>query len=374
MSGPLDGVLVVSIEQAVAAPFCTCRLADAGARVIKIERPEGDFARHYDSLALGQSAYFVWLNRGKESVCLDLTQPADRDLVLAMIARADVVLENLKPGALERLGIDLDALCAAHPRLIACSISGFAADGPNRDRKAYDLLIQAETGLASITGAPAEAGRVGVSACDVATGMYANQAILEALVGRAASGRGARLEVAMFDAIADWMTVPLMQLEYGVRMPGRVGLGHPTIVPYGVFATADGRQLLVGLQNDREWQALATRVMGRPELALDPRFATNRARTQHRTETDAAVAAAIGALPRDAAVAALEAAGLAWADYNDVGGLSRHPDLRRIAVEAAGATISMPAPPVRIGGQTRVAEHVPALGEHTEAVRREFGG
>jgi len=374
MALPLDGLLVVSIEQAVAAPFCTCKLADAGARVIKIERPEGDFARAYDKTAKGGSAYFVWLNRGKESVCLDLRQDGDRDLLLHILEKADVLVENLRPGALERLGIDPDEAMARNPKLVACSISGFAADGPNRDRKAYDLLIQAESGLASITGAPEAPGRVGVSICDVATGLSAYAAILEALAGRAVSGRGGRVEVAMFDTIADWMSVPLIHLELGGRETPRVGLGHPTIVPYSVYETKDGRALLIGLQNDREWRQLATHLIGRPELADDPRFATNPARTEHRAETDALVAGAVASLDRTAAIAACEAAGLAWADFNGVAHLLDHTDLRRVTVATPDGDVTVPAPPARFDGATRTGAAVPELGAHTDAVRHEFAG
>jgi len=374
MAGPLDGLLVVAIEQAVAAPYCTCKLADAGARVLKIERPEGDFARGYDRVAHGGSSYFVWLNRGKESVCLDLRQGADRDLVLAMLARADVLVENLKPGSLESLGIDPEAAMAANPGLIAASISGFAADGPNHARKAYDLLIQAETGLASVTGAASEPGRVGISMCDIATGLSTYAAILEALVARGISGRGQRIEVAMFDTIADWMTVPLLHQELGGKAPPRVGMGHPTIAPYGVFATGDGRDLLVAVQNDREWAALARGPLGDAGLAADPRFATNPARSTNRAATDAHVAAAMARLTFEQAVAALEDAGIAWAAFNGVDGLSRHGDLRRITITTPDGDVALPAPPARYDGATRTAARVPALGEDTDKVRLEFGG
>ena len=240
MAGPLDGLLVVSLEQAVAAPFCTSRLADAGARVIKVERPEGDFARNYDRLAKGQSSYFVWLNRGKQSIALDLKRVDDLAVLKAMLAKADVFVENLAPGAVARLGLGVEVLEGLNPRLIQCHISGYGDHGPHRDRKAYDLLIQAESGLASVTGTPEEAARVGISVCDIGTGMYAHAAILEALIERATTGRGAVIDVAMFDAMADWMAVPLLQAEGAGQNPPRIGLRHPSIAPYGVFTCADG--------------------------------------------------------------------------------------------------------------------------------------
>ncbi len=251
MTLPLSGLLVVSLEQAVAAPMCTCRLADAGARVIKIERPEGDFARGYDNLVHGESAYFVWLNRGKESVVLDLARVDDRALLEAMLAKADVFVQNLKPGAVGRLGFGFERLRRDYPRLIACSVSGYGETGPYAQRKAYDLLIQAEAGLASVTGGPEAPARVGVSVVDVAAGMNAYEAILEALIARGRTGEGATLSVSMFDAIADWMTVPLLQHEGG-KTPARVGLAHPTIAPYGVFKTRDGADILISIQSDRE--------------------------------------------------------------------------------------------------------------------------
>jgi len=310
MSLPLSGLLVVSIEQAVAAPMCSCRLADAGARVIKIERPEGDFARGYDSLVHGESAYFVWLNRGKQSVVLDLARPDDKALMEAMIGRADVFVQNLKPGAIGRLGFAIDRLRAAYPRLIACSISGYGESGPYAQRKAYDLLIQAESGLASVTGGPEAPARVGVSVVDVATGMNAYEAILEALIARSASQEGAEISVSMFDAMADWMTVPLLQHEGG-QTPERVGLAHPSISPYGVFKSKDGADVLISIQNDREWVILARDVMRDAALAADPDFATNLERVKRRPLSDGRGAACFGAMPVDERTARLAKAGIA---------------------------------------------------------------
>src|SRR6478672_7594374 len=289
MSLPLSGLLVVALEQAVAAPMCTCRLADAGARVIKIERPEGDFARGYDKLAKprkgasqqedkpdavspGESAYFVWHNRGKESLVLDLACDDDKAVLAAILAKADVFVQNLKPGAIGKLGFPLDELRRSHPRLIICSISGYGEDGPYAARKAYDMLIQAESGLASLTGSADAPARVGVSVCDIAAGMNAYEAILEALIARTRTGDGAA--ISMFDAMADWMAVPLLQYEGG-QPPRRMGLAHTSIAPYGVFKTADGADILISIQSDREWRVLAERVLGDRTLAADPDFATN---------------------------------------------------------------------------------------------------
>ncbi|MEA2874040.1 MAG: itaconate CoA-transferase, partial [Hyphomicrobiales bacterium] len=285
---PLEGLLVVSLEQAVAAPTCSCRLADAGARVIKIERPEGDFARGYDSLARGESAYFVWLNRGKESVVLDLTKPDDKALMERLLARADVFIQNLKPGAIAKLGFAIDRLRRDYPRLICVSISGFGESGPYAARKSYDLLVQAESGLASVTGSPDAPARVGVSVTDVASGMNAYEAVLEAIIGRGRTGQGATIAVSLFDAMADWMTVPLLHHEGG-QSPKRLGLSHPSIAPYGVFKTKDGADILISIQNDREWRLLAKDVMGDAPLAADPRFATVADRVKIRPETDGKV-------------------------------------------------------------------------------------
>jgi formyl-CoA transferase len=370
LSSPLSGLLVVSLEQAVAAPTCTCRLADAGARVIKIERPEGDFARSYDDFAHGESSYFVWLNRGKESVVLDLAKTSDKGLLEAMLRRADIFVQNLKPGTVAKLGFPIARLRRDYPRLICCSISGFGESGPFAARKAYDLLIQAEVGLASITGTT-EPSRVGVSAVDVTTGLNAYEAILEALIGRQRSGEGAELSVSMFDAMADWMTVPLLQQEAG-KPPQRVGLTHASIAPYGAFPTRDGASILIGIQNDREWRVLAEKVLGDPALSTDPAFATNRARVTRRAETDRKVATVTSTLDAVVLTQKLAAADIAFASVNDVAGLARHPHLRRITVETPRGPISYPAPAERRASASRHYGPVPALGEHTAKVRAEF--
>jgi len=369
MTLPLSGLLVVSLEQAVAAPMCTCRLADAGARVIKIERPEGDFARFYDDFAHGECSYFVWLNRGKESVVLDLARAADKTLLEAMLKRADIFVQNLKPGTVGKLGFPIARLRRDYPRLICCSISGFGDSGPYAKRKAYDLLIQAEVGLASITGTT-EPSRVGVSVVDVATGMNAYEAILEALIARQASGEGAALSLSMFDAMADWMTVPLLQQEAG-KPPQRVGLTHASIAPYGAFPTRDGAEILIGVQNDREWRALAEKVLGDAALAADPGFATNRARVERRAETDRRIAVVTRTLDAEALMQRLAAADIAFARVNDAAELARHPHLRRISVATPSGAVSYPAPARERGG-ARPYGPVPALGEHTERVRAEF--
>jgi crotonobetainyl-CoA:carnitine CoA-transferase CaiB-like acyl-CoA transferase len=372
MAGALEGLLVVGLEQAVAAPLCTCRLADAGARVIKIERAEGDFARHYDAVAQGESAYFVWLNRGKESVVLDLKDRSDAAVLGNLLDQADVLVQNLKPGALGRAGFPIADLRARNPRLIVCSISGYGTEGPYRDRKAYDLLVQAESGLASVTGTPEEAGRVGVSVTDIATGLNAHGAILEALLARERSGCGQEIEVSLFDAMADWMTVPLLHFDYGGAAPPRVGLRHPSIAPYGVFRTRDGRAVLLSIQNEREWRVFCAEVLGDGALASDPRFAGNGQRVANRPELDRLVQDAFGALAHDELAARLTRSAIAFGDLNSIADLSRHPHLRRIAVEAPGGLVELPAPPAIKRGEAQGRAAVPALGEHTEMIKREF--
>ena len=372
MTLPLSGLLVVSVEQAVAAPTCTCRLADAGARVIKVERPEGDFARGYDSLVHGESAYFVWLNRGKQSVVLDLTAPDDKALLEAMLAKADVFVQNLKPGTIGKLGFAIERLRKDYPRLICCSISGYGESGPYAQRKAYDLLIQADSGLSSLTGGPESPARIGVSVVDVATGMNAYEAILEALIARGRTGEGAAISVSLFDAMADWMTVPLLQHEGG-KTPQRIGLAHPSISPYGVFKSRDGADILISIQNDREWRVLAEKVMGDTALAADPDFATNVARVKRRPDTDGHVQAAFGAMDVADLEAKLAGADIAYARVNDTGLLAKHPHLRRVTVGSPSGPISMPAPaPTRVG-ETRDYGPIPALGEHTAEIKKEFG-
>jgi itaconate CoA-transferase len=368
---PLSGLLVVSVEQAVAAPHCTCKLADAGARVIKVERPEGDFARRYDALVHGESAYFVWLNRGKQSVVLDLAKPDDKALLEAMLAKADVFVQNLKPGALAKLGFAFTQLRKDYPRLICCSISGYGESGPYAQRKAYDMLIQAESGLSSITGGPEAPARAGVSVVDIAAGMNAYEAILEALIARGRSGEGAAIAISMFDAMGDWMSVPLLQHEGG-DTPKRIGLAHTSISPYGAFKTRDGGDVLISIQNDREWRILAEHVMGDQALAADPSFATNVERVKRRPETDGRVAAAFAKIDIGPLVEKLARHDIAFGVINDLNLLAKHPHLRRTTVDSPSGPVHMPAPSAIHDGVPRKFGAVPALGEHTEMVKREF--
>jgi len=373
MALPLSGLLVISIEQAVAAPTCTCRLADAGARVIKVERPEGDFARRYDGLVHGESAYFVWLNRGKQSAVLDLGKAEDKALLEAMLAKADVFVQNLKPGALAKLGFAIQRLRKDYPRLICCSISGYGESGPYARRKAYDMLIQAESGLASITGGPEAPARAGVSVCDIAAGMNAYEAILEALLARARTGEGAAIAISMFDAMADWMSVPLLQHEGG-DTPKRIGLAHTSISPYGAFKTKDGVDVLISIQNDREWRVLAEHVLGDKQLAADPNFATNVERMKRRPETDGRVAAAFACMDVAPLVEMLARYDIAFGVINDLDLLARHPHLRRVSVGTPSGPASVPAPAAIHDGAPRAYGAVPALGEHSAMIKAEFGG
>ncbi len=368
---PLEGLLVVSLEQAVAAPMASRRLADAGARVIKLERPEGDFARGYDRVAHGQSSYFVWLNRGKESVRVDMTKPDDLALFDALLAKADVFIQNLKPGSLARLGYPFDALRKRFPRLIICSISGYGETGPNATRKAYDLLIQTEAGLASVTGGPEAPGRVGVSIVDLSTGMNAYEAILEALIGRGRTGEGCDIRVSMFDTVAEWMAVPMLHAEAG-SPPKRIGLAHPSLSPYGVFETKDGAQILISIQNDREWLAFARDVLKQPDLARDERFATTVARLSNRGETDAIVAACFAALTATDMIRLLNSADVAYGQVSDLDTLLLHSNLRRISVATPAGEVRLPAPAAQVQGVTQTFNGIPALGANDVSVRAEF--
>jgi itaconate CoA-transferase len=360
---PFEGLTVVAIEQAVAAPFCSSRLADGGARVLKIERPEGDFARGYDDVAAGQSSYFVWLNRGKESVVIDLASSAGKDALRSLVSTADVLIQNLKPGSLDRLGFGTAELRRSFPRLITCSISGYGETGPLASSKAYDLLVQAESGLSSITGGPEAPARVGISIVDIATGATAYSAILEALIARATTGEGADIQVSMFDVMADWLTVPLLHQEAG-KPPKRIGLAHPSIAPYGVFTTGNGKEILISIQSDREWAKFCAEFLRKPEAAKDPRFATNVARVTNRGETDALVSKAFAALDQEAARELLAKADVAFAAVNDMAALSAHPHLRRITVETPAGPVSFPAPAPIFRGAPRSYGPVPDVGQH----------
>ncbi|HST76441.1 MAG TPA: CaiB/BaiF CoA-transferase family protein [Acetobacteraceae bacterium] len=372
MTLPLEGLLVVSLEQAVAAPYCSSRLADAGARVIKIERAEGDFARGYDRAAKGLSSYFVWLNRGKQSLVADIKRPEDAALLHRLLARADVYIQNLAPGAAARAGFGSDALRERYPRLITVDISGYGDTGDYATMKAYDLLVQAESGLAMITGHPAGPGRVGVSACDIACGMAAHAGVLEALIERGVTGRGKGLKVSLFDGMADWMNVPLLYFEGTGRAPERLGLAHPSICPYGAFATSDGALVLISIQNEREWADFCARFLDEPDLPRREGFETNVIRVSNRAAVDAHIAAAFARMTRDAAATKLRAANTAYGFVNDVAALAHHPALRRVTVGTPGGPVSIAAPPVITSEGPVDLGPVPAIGEHSEAICAEF--
>jgi itaconate CoA-transferase len=375
---PLDGILVVSLEQAIAAPFATRQLADLGARVIKVERPgTGDFARAYDNRVRGLSSHFVWCNRSKESLTLDLKHPAARDVIGRLLARADVLVQNLAPGAAARLGLSEAALRPRHPRLILCDISGYGADGPYRDRKAYDLLIQSEAGFLSVTGTPDAPAKAGVSVADIAAGMYAYSGILAALLQRGQTGRGSRIEVSMLEALAEWMGFPLYYAFDGAPPPPRSGAAHATIFPYGPFPTGDGRTVMLGLQNEREWKSFCDSVLLQPALAADPRFDSNPRRLANRAALAAIIAAAFAPLTAEQVAARLDAAGIANAQVNDMPALWAHPQL---AARARWRMVGSPAgplaallPPANSDGFTPRMDAVPALGEHTAAILGELG-
>src|SRR5580704_3052587 len=368
---PLLGLLVVSLEQAVAAPYCSSRLADAGARVIKIERAEGDFARGYDTAAKGLSSYFVWLNRGKQSLVADIKHPNDATLLHRILVRADVFIQNLAPGAAARSGFGSEALRARHDRLITVDISGYGDSGEYATMKAYDLLVQAECGLAMITGHPAGPGRVGVSACDIACGMAAYAGVLEALIARGITGLGDALKVSLFDGMADWMNVPLLYYEGTGQAPARLGLAHPSICPYGAFATKDTALVLISIQNEREWLEFCARFLDEPDLPKQPGFETNVIRVANRAVVDNHVGATFAKLTRDQAAAKLRAANTAYGFVNDVAAFSHHPALRRQTVQTPNGPVAIAAPPV-LREASRELGPVPGIGDHSTAIRAEF--
>ncbi|WP_135079249.1 CaiB/BaiF CoA-transferase family protein [Terasakiella sp. SH-1] len=372
MTKPLEGLLVVALEQAVAAPYCSSRLCDAGARVIKIERSEGDFARHYDHVVHGESANFVWLNKGKESLVLDIKQPEDAALLERLLSKADVFIQNLAPGATKRAGFGSADLRERYPGLITCDISGYGQEGPAADMKAYDLLVQAETGLCSLTGVPEAPGRVGVSVCDIAAGMNAYQGVLEAIIQRGVTGQGAGVEVSLFDGMADWMTVPLLFQDYGGVSPKRVGLRHPTIAPYGAFDTKDGMQVVISIQNEREWVRFAKEIMGQENWAMDGPFSTAVLRVENRAALDQAVQDVFGTFSADEICEKLLTHKIAFGRVNDLSGLSKHPALRRITVESPTGPIDLPAPPAQMTGRGQNFGPIPAIGEHSTAICKEF--
>lgn len=376
---PLSGITVVSIEQAVAAPFATRQLADLGARVIKVERPEGgDFARAYDTTVHGQSSYFVWLNRSKESVTLDLKSPEGRQVLEELLGQADVFVQNLAPGAAARMGLGAEDLAKRFPSLIPCSVTGYGSSGPWADRKAYDLLVQCQTGLVSLTGSAQEPARAGVSVADIAAGMYAYSGILTALFTRATRGSVRAVEVSLFEALAEWMGQPAYYTAYSGTQPPRVGTRHATIAPYGTYTAADGKDVLLSVQNEREWAALCERFLGAPGLTDDPRFATGSARVSHRDEVDALLAGRIALSDSTEVMELLDTIGIANAPVNDVKQFLEHPVLagrnrwREVAVPG-GETVTALVPPVDLAGTAPRMGAVPALGEHTDQVLAHLG-
>ena len=363
---------MVSVEQAVAAPMATARLADAGARVIKIERPEGDFARNYDHHVKGECSWFVWLNRGKQSVVCDFKKPEDSAFLHRLISRADVFVQNLVPGAAARAGIASEELRAQHPRLITCDISGYGEAGPYRDMKAYDFLVQCEAGIAAVTGTPEEAARVGVSACDIGAGLNAYGAILESLFAREQTGEGEGIAISLFDGMADWMNVPLMHYLHGAGAPGRSGLSHAMIAPYGAYPVGQDGQIVIAIQNNREWVRFCAKVLGNATLSEDTRFRTNADRVANRSVMDALIKSAFAAHDRESLVALLQESGIAFARFNEVSDLIDHPQLRRVSIATASGMIKLVAPPARFSSDSGALGPVPALGEHTQLVRDEF--
>jgi itaconate CoA-transferase len=375
---PLKGITVVTLEHAIAAPFCTRQLADLGARVIKIERPGvGDFARGYDERVRGLASHFVWTNRSKESLTLDVKHPEATAILAALVGRADVLVQNLAPGAAARLGLSYEALSARHPRLVVCDISGYGADGPYRDKKAYDLLIQSESGFLSVTGQPDDPAKAGCSIADIAAGMYAYSNILAALLERATTGRGRAIDVSMLESMVEWMTYPLYYAFDGGEPPPRAGAAHATIYPYGPFAAGDGKIVMLGLQNEREWVAFCAEVLRQPALATDERFASNSRRTAARAALEAIIKAAFATLTATQVIERLDAAGIANARMNDMHEVWAHPQLaaRRRWVEVdtpAGKVPALLPPGVPPDSSPRM-DPVPALGAHTASILRELG-
>lgn len=372
---PYAGLLVVSLEQAVAAPLASCHFARGGARVIKIEREGGDFARQYDSAVKGTASYFAWANHGKESLCLDIKDARNAALLHDILDRADVFIQNLAPGAVARAGFGTEALRRRNPRLITCDISGYGEDGAYRDMKAYDFLVQCESGLVAVNGAPGHPGRIGVSVCDIGAGMNAVIGIQKALYARSLTGEGSAVKLSLFDTAADWMTVPLMHAVYAGKAPQPAGLHHPSIAPYGGFRTADGEVLAISVQNEREWANLCAKVFGQPELARDPRFSDAARRVKNRAALDAIVAGFFAARSRAALEPLLRAAAIAYGAVNSVERFADHPQLRRAPVTLEdGAEAHLVAPPVRhsFEPETPHLGRVPALGEHSAAIRAEF--
>lgn len=373
---PYDGLLIVSLEQAVAAPLASCHFAQGGARVIKVEREgDGDFARKYDGAVKGTASYFAWANHGKESLCLDIKTAGDAALLHRLLAKADIFIQNLAPGATERAGFGSDDLRRLYPRLITCDISGYGESGDFRDMKAYDFLVQCESGLVAVNGAPGHPGRIGVSVCDIGASMNAVIGLQKALIARGITGQGSAVRLSLFDTAADWMTVPLMHTVYAGKAPQPVGLHHPSIAPYGGFKTSDGHILAISIQNEREWVNLCCQVFERPELAKDPLFCNAAARVRNRQDTDAMVAAYFASRTRTEMEARLRAAAIAFGAVNSVSDFASHPQLRRAPVTLEdGQVAELVAPPVRHSFEPDAPRfgRVPAVGEHSATIRAEF--
>lgn len=375
---PLQGITVLALEHAVAAPFASRQLADLGARVIKIERPGvGDFARGYDSTVMGQSSFFVWCNRGKESLALDLKDPVNLPILHKLLSQCDVLIQNLAPGATARMGLDFDSLHAQYPRLIVCDVSGYGEGGPYSNQKAYDLLIQAASGLISVTGTPELPARTGISIADISAGMYAYSGILSALLQRSHSGQGMQVDVTMLESLTEWMSYPLNFSHYGGKPPVRSGLTHPTIAPYGQYRAGDGKSVIFGLQNDREWADFCRTVLQQPDLAEDPRFSKNMLRVQNRAELDALIQNCFAPLSREQVLERLNAGGIANAPLNEPDDVWAHPQLqareRWREVTTPAGPIQALLPPATLSGVEAVMGAVPALGEHTQAILQELG-
>jgi crotonobetainyl-CoA:carnitine CoA-transferase CaiB-like acyl-CoA transferase len=378
MTRPLDGIRVISLEHAIAAPFCTRQLADLGARVIKIERPGvGDFARAYDTRVNGESSHFVWTNRSKESLTLDLKHPVALDALFKLLADADVLVQNLAPGAAARMGLSFEALHARFPRLIVCDISGYGDNGPYRDKKAYDLLIQSEAGFLSVTGTPEAPSKAGNSVADIAAGMYAYTNILSALLLRGKTGQGSHIDVSMLEALGEWMGFPMYYAYQGANPPVRAGASHASIYPYGPFPAGDGGTVMLGLQNEREWKTFCDQVLMQPQLAQDPRFANNSLRHQHRNDLHELIRQAFAGLSTEQVVQRLEDAGIANARMNDMAGLWAHPQLkarqRWREVDSPAGQIPALLPPGRNSAFEYRMDPVPQVGQHTQAILRELG-
>ena len=372
MNKDLDGIQVITLEQAVAAPYASGKLAQAGARVIKIEREEGDFARRYDSDVNGLSAYFVWLNHGKESVCLNIKDAEDLLILKNIISKSDIFIQNLMPGATNRLGISSKSLREKYPSLITCDISGYGQNGPYSKMKAYDLLIQAESGLANINGSSQEPGRVGVSVCDIAAGMTAFQAILQALIGRNKTGLGRGIEVSLFHSLADWMNVPYLQTVYGKRKVKRAGLHHATIAPYGVYKCKQDELILISIQNEREWSSLCSLVLDKTDLIEDDNFSNNSNRVINRNMLDQIINDMFGSMLRKDIIKKLQDADIAYGQLSTIEDLNKHPQSNFISVQTSEGEISLLSPGAVINGEEVTFGKVPFLGEHTDKIKNEY--